>query len=174
MKNILVTGRPGIGKTTLVKRLADDYKHVGIRGFYTEEIRWEGKRKGFRIVSFHGKESLLAMAGESRKGPRVGRYTVFLDAFEKTALPALEPDVNARLYVIDEIGRMECFSKAFIESVDWLLKSPVMLLATIALRGKGFIEQAKRYPKTRLFTITLENRNTIYSEIKDLLAEKLE
>ena len=48
---LLVTGVPGIGKTTLVRRLAMQLQQYRIGGFYTEEIRTGGQRQGFRLVT---------------------------------------------------------------------------------------------------------------------------
>ena len=48
---LLITGAPGIGKTSVIRRAAEGLKHKGLRGFYTEEIREDGERRGFRLVS---------------------------------------------------------------------------------------------------------------------------
>ncbi len=60
-KNVLlITGAPGIGKTTVIRRTADELKHKALRGFYTEEIREDGERRGFRLVGFNGKTHIIA------------------------------------------------------------------------------------------------------------------
>jgi nucleoside-triphosphatase THEP1 len=43
---LLITGGPGIGKTTVTQRIADELRNKGLRGFYTEEIREKGERHG--------------------------------------------------------------------------------------------------------------------------------
>jgi nucleoside-triphosphatase THEP1 len=52
-KHVLITGPPGIGKTTLVQsvcgKLVD--KGLRLRGFYTEELREGRNRIGFDVVS---------------------------------------------------------------------------------------------------------------------------
>jgi len=80
-KNILITGLPGVGKTTLIKKLSEELKHLHPAGFYTEEIREEGQRKGFELISLDGKRGLLSH--KDIKSPyRVGQYKVDIEGFE--------------------------------------------------------------------------------------------
>jgi len=130
--HLLITGRPGIGKTTLIKWAAERARELNIpfTGFYTEEIRERGERTGFRVISLaDGRVDILAMKGaESRF--RVGKYGVFVDRFESTAIPAIKG--STLLVVIDEIGKMELYSERFKEIVRSLLRgSHPRLLATI-------------------------------------------
>jgi nucleoside-triphosphatase THEP1 len=60
MKALLLTGRPGVGKTTLIRRVADTLKGERLAGFYTEELRSGGERTGFRIVTFEGSSRVMA------------------------------------------------------------------------------------------------------------------
>jgi nucleoside-triphosphatase len=155
---LLITGAPGVGKTTLVERVIDRLGEVRARGFVTREMRRGGQRVGFRVESLDGRAGVLAEAGRRRSGPRVGRYTVRLDEFEAVALPALDP-VGADLIVIDEVGKMECFSQPFIEAVRRVLRSPVALLATVALKGRGLIAEIKAHPGVRLIEIDRGTRD---------------
>lgn len=61
--NILITGKPRTGKTTLVKRLVESLRRVRAGGFYTEEITRNNIRQGFKIVTLDGKEGILAKKG---------------------------------------------------------------------------------------------------------------
>ncbi|MFQ5957268.1 MAG: nucleoside-triphosphatase, partial [Candidatus Brocadiales bacterium] len=74
VKNILITGRPGVGKTTVVKKVLSALD-IKPGGFYTEEIRAGKERQGFMIKTFGGKSGVLAHV-DNRGGPRVGRYGV--------------------------------------------------------------------------------------------------
>ena len=77
------------------------------------------------------------------------------------------------LIIIDEIGKMECFSKRFVDVVTLLLDGPKILLATIALKGEGLIRQVKERPDCRLVTVTRENRDRLLDELTSELQERL-
>jgi len=132
-KNILVRGRPGCGKTTLVVGLVGDLASLGFKaaGFVTEEIREGSRRTGFRVRDLRGGEALFAHV-DFRGGPRVGKYGVDLEAFERTALRSLQTAGDeVDLLVIDEIGKMELLSPAFRHLLVDLLEGPLPLLATL-------------------------------------------
>ncbi len=106
---LLITGAPGIGKTTVIRRAADGLKHKGLRGFYTEEIREDGERRGFRLVGFDGTIRIIAHV-EISKRHHVGRYGVDVAVLDDAAR-LLRPDSHSRVYLVDEIGKMECLSE---------------------------------------------------------------
>jgi len=163
-KNILITGLPGVGKTKLVKKLVEELKQFHPVGFYTEEIREEGTRKGFALISLDGKRGLLSHT-DIKSPHRVGTYRVDVKGFEVflTFLPLLNP--STRLVIIDEIGKMECFSEQFKECLIECLNSEKWVLATIALKGSGFIEEVKRRHDVTLFEMTQRNRNSLLPDI---------
>ncbi|MGI5861046.1 MAG: nucleoside-triphosphatase [Myxococcales bacterium] len=167
MPKLLVTGAPGVGKTTLIRAVVRELAGLKLSGFYTEELRGPRGRTGFRVVTLDGKEGPLATVGG--EGPRVGRYAVQTDAFERLALPALAPERKPDLFVIDEIGRMECLSERFVQAVRRLLTGDEPLLATVALRGGGLIEEAKRTPGAELLEVTRANRDGLVASLVERL-----
>ncbi len=157
---LLLTGGPGVGKTTVVRRVTADLGDLRLAGFTTEEIRARGRRLGFRIVDFEGRGRTLAHV--DFPGPvRVGRYGVDVKAIEAIAAASLVPDPAVDLYVVDEIGKMECLSEAFVAAMRVLLDSERRVLATIARRGGGFIDQVKRRGDTELWEVTVRNRERL-------------
>ena len=161
---LLLTGIPGIGKTTLIRAVLKQLDEIRCAGFYTEEKRHGGQRIGFKIVTLDGQEGTLASIG--RKEPTVGRYSVHVEEFEKLALPQLDAEITpADIYVIDEIGKMELLSPRFRNKVVDLLARLSNLLATIAKKGKGFIEQLKERNDIELIEVTRENRDRLVGEI---------
>ena len=107
--NILLTGYPGSGKTTVMTRLLA-LGGFNAGGFYTEEIREGNTRKGFKIITLGGDEAVLAEVGFPSKY-RVGKYGVNVKGIEEVAVRALENALASKdLIIIDEIGKMECYS----------------------------------------------------------------
>src|SRR6266568_7632459 len=121
-QKVLLTGRPGCGKTTLIKALLNDLARPA-GGFYTEEIRERGVRVGFKLVTLDGKEAVLAHINFKTR-ERVGKYGIDLSALETVGVAAVREAVRARLLVvIDEIGPMEIRSAIFCDAVNEALDS---------------------------------------------------
>ena len=171
-KNLFITGLPGTGKTTLIRKILERLPPgTAVSGFFTAEMRESGERVGFTVNTLDGQSGLLAHVRIG--GPaRVGRYGVDVAGFEGLVLPLLEPG-RASLYVIDEIGRMECFSGAFCASVRRLLDSEAPVLGTVALKGGGFIAEVKSRDEAALYEVTFRNRDRLVDEIHRALAERL-
>jgi len=167
---LLITCRPGVSKTPTLRRVADALGAVGLGGFYTEETRRGGERQGFRLVTFDGRRGVMARA-EARGGPRVGKYRVDVDVIDALAESALAVRTSTRLYLVDEIGKMECLSAQFVAAMRVLLQSGKSVVATIAERGGGFIEEVKRLPGVELWTVTRENRDAIPQRIVDWIRD---
>jgi nucleoside-triphosphatase len=137
--NVLLTGPPDCGKTTVIRRLVERLADRRAAGFYTQEIRKKGQRVGFEVRGLNGGHGILARVG-FQSSHRVGRYGVDLGAFEQIVRHELirgRGDVDA--YIIDEIGKMESFSPVFVQAVAGVLDGPVPVVATIPAKGGGFI-----------------------------------
>lgn len=167
---LLMTGRPGVGKTTVVRRVADRLGPAGLRGFYTEEIREAGERRGFRLVGFNGTSRVIADV-DFAKRHRVGKYGVDVDALSEAAA-ALLPDSGARIYLIDEIGKMECLSARLVAAMRGLLAGGVPVVATVGARGGGFIAEVKGRPGCELWEVTHANRDGLPTRVLAWLAGK--
>ena len=169
---ILVTGPPGSGKTTLVLRVLELLRGRHFTGFYTEELRGRAGRSGFQLVTLDGRTARLATVG-GVPGPRVGRYTVHLPALEAVCEDVLEPRPGIDLVVIDEVGKMECLSPAFVRSARRVLYGPVPVLGTVAVAGGGFIAEAKRLAGVEVIPLSRENRERLPGEVAARLAAGL-
>lgn len=167
---ILLTGLPRSGKTTAIMQIINNINCEKVEGFYTQEIRKGGIRKGFGWQRLDGATGTLAHI--DIKGPcRVGKYGVDVAGFEKSVLPILDvEDSDTKLFVIDEIGKMECFSEKFVIEIRRLFKSNKSILATVALKGSGLISEVKNYPDTKLFNLTRQNRDKTIVEILQVLS----
>ncbi|TVL99365.1 MAG: AAA family ATPase [Candidatus Brocadia sp. WS118] len=167
-KHILLSGKPGIGKTSVIKKILP-LVELDAGGFFTEEIRVMDRRMGFRIVTLDGTDGILAHI-ECNSNYKVGKYRVDLDSFEKIAIPALEDAIKSKsIVVIDEIGTMELFSIQFRELVRKILNSDKTLLCTIKENGDAFTEEIKNRRDIALITVNYENRETLPEKVLEML-----
>ena len=167
-KNILLTGKPGIGKTSVIKKIVP-LLMPDAGGFFTEEIRVMGRRMGFRVVTLDGEDGILAHV-DCNSNYRVGKYRVDLDSFERVAIPALEEARrNKSIIVIDEIGKMELFSMKFQELVSSILNGEKSLLCVIKENGDIFTENIKKREDVNIITVNYENRERLPEMICEML-----
>jgi len=171
MKNFLIEGRPGIGKTTLLCRIAELLSYMRIGGFYTKEIRENNNRVGFRIQTFSGQSGILSHISFQR-GPYVGKYRVDVSQFEFIGVEALKDALKTSdLIFIDEIGKMELYSKRFQELVVNCFDSKSPVIATIMSRSHPFVDQIKSRKDVQRVEVTYENRdrlvNILIEEMKN-------
>jgi nucleoside-triphosphatase len=161
---LLLTGAPGSGKTTVIRRLAAALPGWRLAGFCTEEIRAGGERVGFRITTFDGQEEVMAHV--RFVGPyRVGKYGVNVAAIDRLAESALALGFGAGAYLVDEVGKMECLSATFVARMRALLACGKPVVATVALRGGGFIEEVRACRSicagAQLWVVTPRNRDSL-------------
>ena len=157
-RTLLLTGRPGIGKTTIIQHVA---QALGARagGFYTQEIFGPGGRKGFRLITLDGREVVMAHH-EFRTRNRVGRYGVDVAALDAVGVAAIRQAVLARdMVVIDEIGKMELFSGEFRGAVLKAISSPKVVIATVMQRQDDWVAALEQMPQVATWEVTFQNRN---------------
>ena len=165
-KNILVTGLPGVGKTTLIKDLSLKLRRYRPCGFYTRELREGGVREGFELVTLDG--GSMVLSHKNMITPyRVGKYKVDVAGFEKFLGKEKFLESEIGVIVIDEIGKMECLSGKFKEIIERILDSEKIVVATIALKAGGFIGDLKKRRDVKLFEMTKVNRDSLLPEILD-------
>lgn len=169
MKQVyLLTGQPGTGKTRIIKQAIAEMKGKA-GGFYTEEIRSQGVRQGFRLVTLDGQTAILAHI-YFHSPYRVSKYGVDVDSLDKVGVSALNQAAQeCDLVVIDEIGKMELFSAKFREAVLNILNSGKRLLGTIMLSPNPCADAIKRQPQVNLVTVTRTNHQQVLEELRDWL-----
>src|SRR6266566_1375569 len=165
-QKVLLTGRPGSGKTTLIKGVLEELPQCS-GGFYTEEIRKHGTRVGFKVVALDGNEGVLAHV-DFTTPERVGKYRLDLSALEAVGVDAIRKAVHGeRLIVIDEIGPMEIRSAPFREAVVDALDSELPVLATIFLRSLPFTDAIKSRPDVELIEVRPNNREELVPQMSE-------
>lgn len=167
-KNIFLTGAPSSGKTTVIKKVIENLKFPS-NGFYTEEERIAGKRVGFFMKTLDGKKGYLAHQ-DIKSNFHIRRYGVSIDNIETIAAPSIFP-INNNIIILDEIGKMECFSEVFKKAVMNALDSPNIVLGTITFGGDEFIQGIKNRKDIEILEVTPDNRDTLPSLILRKIAE---
>ncbi|MEM2983418.1 MAG: nucleoside-triphosphatase, partial [Candidatus Bathyarchaeia archaeon] len=131
---IALTGLPACGKTTVIQRALKEIPHPKA-GFFTRDVRKGRMRMGFMIETVSGREALLAHREEFDTHHRIGPYGVFIENIEALAVRSIEEGDPSAIFIVDEIGKMECLSNLFRDTIIRLLDSDRMVLATIPVRG---------------------------------------
>jgi len=165
--NLLITGPPRCGKTTLIKRVSGEPDiALKVGGFITEEIRRKGERIGFEIITCpDGKRGLLARKG-LRSSYRLGRYGICLEDLENIGCTAIEKALSSnKIVVIDEIGKMELFSQKFRDVLLEALRSSPPVLATVMEREHDFADRIKRRADVQLRLLRRENFESLYKDV---------
>lgn len=165
---ILLTGRPGCGKTTLIRKIVASLDRPA-GGFYTREMRQGGRRVGFEMVTLDGRSAVLAHV-EFNSLQRVGNYGLDLSALDGLGVGALRAALQAgELVVVDEIGPMELRSARFRQAVLEILGSDKSMLGSIASKETPFTDQVKRHPSVKLIEVTPANREALVARILEML-----
>ena len=153
-KNILLTGPPGCGKSTIIEKIVQRI-NLPCTGFFTREMRGKGRRVGFSIVTLDGR----------RSRHRVGKYGVDLQSIDTIAVPSMLAENDNVVVVVDEIGKMECFSAMFRQTLLRVLDSPNTVVGSIALKGDAFVNAIKKRSDSRLIMVSEKNRDVLAEEV---------
>jgi nucleoside-triphosphatase len=171
---VLVTGAPGVGKTTLIQRIHQHYKTKGLKvaGITTHEVREGDQRVGFRITNLSsGAEGWLAKVDDG-SGPRIGKYTVVSPDLERIGVGGLREatEGSADLVLVDEIGPMEMTSTAFRDAIAKLLSQEGFVIATVKY-GSHYpeVEGASETAETVVVEVLRNNREEVFQRMTSIV-----
>jgi len=161
----LLTGRPGAGKTSLIKQAVAELEgRAG--GFYTEEIRNQGSRLGFKLITLDGHEAILAHIDFDKRF-QVGKYGVDVESLDRVGVAALRRAAKqCDLVVVDEIGKMELFSAEFRETVLEIIGGGERVLGTIMFHSNPLADAIKRQPRVNLVTVTRASYHQVLADLR--------
>ncbi|MCK4673373.1 NTPase [candidate division WOR-3 bacterium] len=158
--NVILTGTPRTGKTTIIHKIISKINKE-CAGFYTEEIKEKSRRMGFSLITLDNKTCILSHR-HIKSRYRVGRYGVNLDCIEKIGVPAIRKGIEQnKIVIIDEIGKMEFYSKEFKDIVIKALDSNCKVLGTILSRPHPFCDRIKHRNDVEIIEVTEENRDSL-------------
>lgn len=166
MRNkVLLSGEPRVGKTTALKKIIQMIGEGNCIGFYTEEVRNEFDRVGFDCVSLDGKRQRIADVN-LHSDIRMGRYGIDIEAFEDFALQAISNSSStSKIIIIDEIGPIQFLSTKFKQQINNILTGPNCVIGSIFYNKHPDVDEIKKIPGIKIYSMTRENRNTILENI---------
>jgi nucleoside-triphosphatase len=167
---MLLTGAPGVGKTTVLIKTAEALKMQGVSvgGMISREAREDGARVGFEITDLtNNKHGWLAHVNQ-KSGPQVGKYRVNLQDLENIGAKAIVEAVEeCAVVAVDEVGPMELFSQRFKQAVKQALDSRKPVLAVVHAKTKDpLINEAKQREDAEIFTVTITNRDGLPEKLR--------
>lgn len=168
-RTLFITGRPGVGKTTVLLKIVEGLRAEGFKvgGMISREVRKAGSRIGFEILDISSGEKGWLAHVKQPVGPKIGKYRVNLSDLESVGVKAISEALEqADVIVIDEIGPMELYSQKFIEAVRKALESSKPVIGTVHFRAKHpIISYLKDREDSEILEVTLENRDRLHKII---------
>ena len=163
---LLLVGRPGIGKTTVIQKVLEILSERA-GGFYTEEIRGRRGRAGFRLVTLDGQSAVMAHVKFRRTGiPRVSRYGVDVGAIDGIGVAAIHGAMQAKqVIIVDEIGKMELYCERFKDVVMRAIARPHVVVATVMSRSHAWVDALKDRPEVTVWQVTVLNRDSLAQQV---------
>lgn len=170
--HLLLTGPPGCGKTTVIQNVLELLPELKVAGFYTQEIREQGRRTGFEMVGLSSGQRVTLASVHSTSELRLRRYGIELSGLDKVVEQELRR-ATPQLFVIDEIGKIELYSQMFIETTSKILDGDVTVLGTVAIRGEGLIQESKLRSDTEIIGVDNDNRDGLPTRIADQIRSRM-
>ncbi len=168
-----ITGLPNAGKTfaliKVIEMLEAEERVVG--GMVTEPVLVKGRRSGFWVMDWRTKARKILASPEIDSKVKVGVYGVDLDALDEIGVPAIRSATDeADVIVVDEVGKMEMESEAFVDAVKDALDSEKPVLLTLHKKSRNpLLQDIRRRDDVRILEVTPVNRNLLPYKIVGLL-----
>jgi len=173
-KKVVFVGPPRSGKTTLINRLLDYYRKQNyiIYGFLTPEIIRGNKRIGFNIFNLsNNKTYKFARKGNYKTDLKLGNYSIFLESFKRLIEELKKLNYNSSdILILDEIGKMELYSKDFENFLYKIFTKEINIIASI---GEKLHHPVKQFilnnTNVITFHLNLQNQEEIFDKVIEIL-----
>lgn len=173
----VVKGEPGVGKSTLVRRVVERVRADGfvVGGFTTQDIRSHGSRTGFEIHDLSSKQRGVLASASIRLGPKIGRYRVNLADLSGIATKSILDSLSmADLTVCDELGPMELISPEFRRAVKTMVDSGRPIFCSIHFKlTDPLIADLRKIPSIQEYSVDLSNRELLIEKISSSIIQGL-
>ncbi len=171
MRHILIVGRNGVGKSTLIRALLEMIP-APITGVITKKEA--PQPDGFCPVYIHSYGTPKRYGIENRIGLcRQGNSIAFPEAFDRFAASAAFPKNG--VVVFDELGFLESCAPRFTEAVLKVLDAAPLVIAAVRDKETPFLDAVRSHPRADVYRIDPENRDrlreTLLSEMPDRIRE---
>jgi nucleoside-triphosphatase len=170
MTIIVLTGAPGVGKTTAIIRVSRALKERGVKvgGIVSRELRTNNRRIGFEFIdlSTNDRNVLASITGN---GPKVGKYFVNIAGCSFAAERLTNAAMNSDVIFCDEIGPMELKSREFVDSVKNLLSVDKKVIVVVHQKLQHLLTDEFKNKSSLLLNLDLQNRE----KVNELLLDRL-
>lgn len=168
---LFLTGPPRSGKSTAIKTIINTLGHEKFKGFYTEEIRMNDKREGFKIITMDGREGILASI-HFESDVRLSRYGLDMNVFEELCISSIKNDSEDKIILIDEVGPMQMYSQKFKTYLETIMKDNSPVLGTIYVDEHPWIDGFKKDHELELIHVNPTNRDDVPKDIISKLGKR--
>lgn len=173
MVHALIVGSPGVGKSTLIRRIRQELG-MPVFGYETKkEDLLADPEQGSPLYFYpagknhvQSEENLIGFCGNKD-------FAAMGQVFDRFAPLLRGPVPEGHLVLLDEIGYLEREARDFQEAVLSLLSGDAPLIAAVKDKEAPFLNRVRTHPKCRCFYITEENRDSLYSEVLQFLRSQL-
>lgn len=168
-----ITGLPGAGKTKTLLRVIEmlDGKDLKIGGMINDPIM-DGRRKvGFAVCNIVTKERAVFAHIDIESRIMDGKMGVDLSKFESVAVKAIRDACETcDIIVIDEVGKVEVESHAFIDAVKFALDAGKPMILTLHKKSRNpLLQDIRRRDDVRILEVTPTNRDLLPHKIVRLM-----
>ena len=160
-----IVGSPGVGKSTLVRRLIEE-RHIPVFGFITRKEQDEWDPVLGNSIYIYPAAGPFIRSGENLVGHcKDRRPVVYKEAFDRFASCLWKPIPKGAVILMDEIGFMEASSTAFCKAIFHLLDGDIPVLAAVKDKNTPFLQSVRNHPKATCYYLTENNREALFRQI---------